>query len=50
MIMKKFKIIKYVVISLAAFFAIWWLITVVTGVNPALFPDPAKVWVAFTEL
>ena len=50
MIMKKFKIIKYIVISLAAFFAIWWLITVVTGVNPALFPDPAKVWVAFTEL
>ena len=48
--MKKLINIKYIAVSLAAFFAIWWLITVVTGVNPALFPAPGRVWSAFTQL
>lgn len=48
--MKKLINIKYIAVSLAAFFAIWWLITIVTGVNPTLFPNPGRVWLAFTEL
>jgi NitT/TauT family transport system permease protein len=37
-------------ISFAAFIFLWWLITVVSNVNPILLPAPQEVWDQFVEV
>ena len=48
--MKRIVSIKNVVVSFAVLLVIWQLVSSFSGVNPALFPPPAKVFLAFKEL
>ncbi len=48
--MKNLKAIKRVAASFIALLTLWYLVAKFSGVNPALFPTPLKVFAAFKEL